>query len=133
MIPKHISKGKPENQVEELCLNHDWTYRQSIHWAAPRPALINALIYWLRPGPSNPWVIPERYQEGIHLEHQECYLIRLNYLNYILTNALLGPMAAQTVRDYYGDNRLEWRCFHNYQAEMEAELIEAGLHLIRAI
>lgn len=129
-IPKSIIKNRPSHLIDELCLNGDWTYRGNVI-DLDRSVLVNSLALQLRPlTADHPWVIPERYQEGMNPEYSECFLIRAFHLTYLLTNALMGPMAARAVRDYYAVEGIEWRDFHNYGAELEAQLKAAGWKLI---
>lgn len=139
VIPRKLRSANPEALLAPLIDGPDALFKRPNKWnwsqAKWKSDIIKGMPFMMRPektGRYKHWVIPEAYQEGgvKGREYHECFLIRANFFYYVLTNTLLGPMAAQAVRQYYEDHNLEWRAFHSYDAAIEAELKAGGLKLI---
>jgi hypothetical protein len=131
-IPRDLAQSSVDELIERF-LKDGWDLSVPVKAVALRRHVIMSLAWTITPtvqGLANRWIIPPQYQEGRDLEFTECFLIRVCWLLYRLTNQLLGPMAAQEIRNHYNLNQIEWRTWHNYTAELEAEMALAGLRLI---
>lgn len=132
-IPRDLARTSIEELIEHFMSGEGWNLSIPVAAVPQRRNVIMGLAWTITPtihGRSARWVIPEQFKEGRDPEFTECFLIRVCWLLYRLTVLLLGPMAAQEIRDHYNLNNIGWRTWHNYTAELEAELALAGLKLI---